>query len=818
MIIARKIIIRRSVLVLGVSIAVVVLVAFSILVSTTVNERRNQLEELARSQARLMESVARFDSFFQSADHGPSGRVATLSQIKEAFLSYQGFDRTGEITLAEKVGDRIVFLLPTREAGFTVPDPVPFDAVRGEAMRRALRGESGTGFVRDYTGDLVLAAYQPLEFLNLGIVAKIDAAELFAPFYRAGLISAGLAAVVIAFGVYINNKTVGPLLDRVSREIAERQAAEERTAALNRNLIGLLNNSPDFIYIKDLEYRIVICSQNLAEILGYASWKDMVGKTDFDFFPAEDAAGYRAIDRPTIEEGKSVRLEQSYQLADGTRIWVSNNRVPLRDESGKIIGLVGTAVDLRERRQMEAELRQAKETAESATRAKSDFLARMSHEIRTPMNAIIGMNHLALQTDLTAKQRDYLTKSLSSARSLLEIINDILDYSKIEAGKLRFESIDFHLEQVLENLSTVTVIKAEEKGLELIFDASPDLPAVLVGDPHRLGQVLINLVNNAIKFTETGEILVSIRVLERRDQSAVLQFDVKDTGIGLTPDQTSRLFQSFEQADGSTTRKYGGTGLGLAISRNLVEMMGGRIWVHSEPNQGSTFSFTAEFPTKPAGSSPPLQPAVDLRGLKTLVVDDSEATREILSNQLTSFSFVVETARSGPEAIEKLVQASRDSSPFKLVLMDWKMPGMNGIEAALRIRANPEISHAPHILMISAHGSEEVIRQARQARLDAFLAKPVSNSVLFDTVMECFGHEPAKTIVNTYPPFPASDRPCATAASSSSRTTRSTSRSPPNCSPRPASPSPSPQTAARPSIPSSRSDSISCSWTSRCPT
>jgi CheY-like chemotaxis protein len=384
------------------------------------------------------------------------------------------------------------------------------------------------------------------------------------------------------------------------------------------------------------------------------------------------------------------------------------------------------------------ERKRAEKKAEEATKAKSDFLANMSHEIRTPMNAIIGMAHLALKTDLTAKQYDYLKKVDISAKSLLGIINDILDFSKIEAGKLDMESVDFQLEDALDNISTLVGIKTQGKGLELLFKTDPSVPTALVGDPLRLGQILINLSNNAVKFTDAGEIVISTELVKKDDTQATLKFSVRDTGIGMTAEQAAKLFQPFAQADSSTTRKYGGTGLGLTISKRLAEMMGGEIWVESESGQGSAFSFTANLGLGKDKAKKRFRPSPDLRGMKVLVVDDNATSRSILQEMLESFSFEVTLAASGEEGLTELESAEEDK-PFDLVVMDWKMPGMDGIEASKRIKKHTGLSKIPPIVLVTAYGREEVMQQAEEVGLEGFLLKPVSPSMLFDATMQAFG-------------------------------------------------------------------------------
>jgi signal transduction histidine kinase/CheY-like chemotaxis protein len=403
----------------------------------------------------------------------------------------------------------------------------------------------------------------------------------------------------------------------------------------------------------------------------------------------------------------------------------------------KILATTLEARKLLEQTQVQAaDLTVAKGAAEAATKAKSDFLANMSHEIRTPMNAIIGMTHLALKTDLSKKQADYLTKVKSAAHALLGIINDILDFSKIEAGKLDMEKTGFQLEDVLDNLSTIVSQKAQDKNLEFLIATQHDIPPNLVGDPLRLGQILINLVNNAVKFTERGEVLVSVALEEQLADRVKVRFSIRDSGIGMTPEQSSRLFQAFAQADTSTTRKYGGTGLGLSISKRLVEMMEGTIWAESEPGVGSTFHFTAWFGIGSEKKRKHLIP--DLAGIRALVVDDNAQAREILTDALRAFALRSESVSSGEDAVKEI--ASADShDPYRLILMDWHMPGMDGLEASRIIKRDDRLQHVPKIVMVTGFGREDVRTQAEEIGIDSYLLKPVNSSLLFDTLVDLFG-------------------------------------------------------------------------------
>ncbi|MDX5297709.1 MAG: PAS domain S-box protein [Gammaproteobacteria bacterium] len=451
--------------------------------------------------------------------------------------------------------------------------------------------------------------------------------------------------------------------------------------------------------------------------------------------PEDQPETLRLLREVQAGELDHFQQEKRFLRQDGDLRWGHLRFTALRDETGTLVESISIIHDVTEQRAIADALAEAKDAADQANRAKSEFLANLSHEIRTPMNAIIGLTHLCQQTTLDLQQQGYLGKIDNAAQTLLGIINDVLDFSKIEAGKLELECIEFELEEVLERISDLFTFRAGEKGVELVFAVEPNVPARLIGDPLRLSQILINFVSNAIKFTERGEIVLSVRLQGRADGRTSLYFSVRDSGLGITAEQQQRLFRSFSQADGSTTRRFGGTGLGLAICKRLVELMDGEIGVSSEAGRGSTFYFSAWFGEVAGGDPLAGSSMPELQGLRVLVVDDNDTTRETLRDILEAFDFRVQLAASGDEALRIL---SADAEPVRLILMDWRMPGLDGVETARRIRAQFQ-AETPVIIMVSAYDHSQIQATAQAAGVRYFLPKPLSPSLLLDAILRALG-------------------------------------------------------------------------------
>jgi two-component system, sensor histidine kinase and response regulator len=530
------------------------------------------------------------------------------------------------------------------------------------------------------------------------------------------------------------------MLHRFQSADAERQAVLDGATQLS-------------IIATYLDGTIQLFSQGASTLLGYSP-AEMINKKnilslhlaeELDHYgrkvsgiPGSSLHGMKVFEQ-FIKQKHSQAQEWVYVCKDGSHLPVSLSVTSLLSPIGRVVGYLFTAMDMTLQKKMERELIAAKEQAEAANASRGDFLARMSHEIRTPMNGIIGMASLLKKTALEPKQHNYVEKVLSSANTLLGLINDILDFSKIDAGKLQLEAVPFNLEEILGNIANVVGMQAEKKGLEFIFRIDPEVSPHLVGDPLRLGQVLMNLAGNAVKFTDRGEVVIAVGMEDQGENDITLRFSVRDTGIGLQPEQVNRLFSAFTQADDSITRKYGGTGLGLAICKQLTELMGGKIRVESSPGRGTEFIFTAKVQLAEKFAMPATQEPTVLGGIRALVVDDNGAAREVLAAMLTSLKINVDTAVDGLSAITCLEQAIQQGKPYDVVLLDWIMPGIDGIETARRIKTNAILARVPAMLMVTANGREEAYVEAEKVGLDGFLLKPVYASVMYDALVDILG-------------------------------------------------------------------------------
>ena len=696
-----------------------------------------------------------------------------------------GLALAGETVLARREGGRAIFLNDLRRAPTqTLSGGLDLNSPDLPPAPRALRGESGSGLTRDYAGVEVISSWRPLPALDWGMAVNLDAREAFAPArsLRDRLLGALGLALVMALGLgwVLARRIVEPVtmlsaavariaggkLDERApvcgfvefRELArgfnqmtdqlvvERQLlearVEQRTRALNdseQRFRGVFERAQVGIALCDPQGVIIDVNQALTAMLCREGAELRGAKlADLPDFRTGRVPGTE-LARLAAPRVDHVRFERGFALPGGGELFVDGSASAIRDRRGRLVNVVQMLIDVTERHRAEVELVRARVAAEAASQAKSDFLANMSHEIRTPMNGALGMLNLLLRTQLTPRQLDYASKARTAAQALLGVINDVLDFSKVEAGKMELDPHRFVLSDFMRELAVILSANVGSKDVEVLFRLDPRLPPALVGDATRLRQVLLNLAGNALKFTDRGEVVLALALLGEERGGPMpkvrLHFEVSDTGIGIPADKLEDIFVGFSQAEQSTSRRYGGTGLGLAISRRLVALMGGELRVDSRVGEGSRFHFDL---TMEAAAVEVAEADTGQRGLRVLIVDDNPMAREVLQGIGASLGWHCGTAASGEQALALLHEvASRGGPRFDLILMDWRMPGLDGWETSRRIRESHD-SDAPVIIMVTAHGRELLAERSELdiQSLGGYLVKPVTASMLHDAVAE----------------------------------------------------------------------------------
>ncbi|MGQ0800975.1 MAG: response regulator [Pseudomarimonas sp.] len=664
-------------------------------------------------------------------------RLRREAQLQAQVLAQAQAAPIAQSLSTEAEQDRLLRLDETIDAIMLLRDPVHetpfFGALKLRIDYSSLAATAGSlerdaGDV-DATGFAVSSElYDPFGGGLVGVAHFVVNDRFFVAFstdVRNQLIAQGSFLALLLAGL---GGALATLLGKLERQQEQRLLAEQALAANERKYSRLIDNlSHYFVYARDPSGQLLSVSDSVTRVLGVSAMELLRGRADLLTNDPINQQSLQRLQATRLEATSQFEFEVKNSANEVRRIECSE--VLVRDADGAITAIDGIARDITEQRRFEAELREARAKAEAANQAKSQFLANMSHEIRTPMNAVIGMATLLAKTALEPRQRQLLSQLDSSARMLLGILDDILDLSRIEAGKLGLLTRRFDLDALLTDLTTVVGQRARDSRLDVLIDLDPAVPRQLLGDAMRLQQVLVNLVVNALKFTERGEVVISIRADQQQGSRLSLRFSIRDTGIGIDPEHLPRLFELFTQMDESSTRKHGGAGLGLAISKRLVEMMGGEMGAQSTPGVGSTFWFTASFEAAAEPGITLPTAVMGTSGLRALVVDDNVTAREVFGSMLESLRFEVRLAASAESA---LLMMGQNQPAVDLLVIDWQLPGMNGIEAVRALRRD---ARCPACVMVTAHGDEHLAAEAERAGIDVFLHKPVSPSALFDAAM-----------------------------------------------------------------------------------
>ncbi|WP_374762919.1 hybrid sensor histidine kinase/response regulator [Yunchengibacter salinarum] len=755
-------------------------VALWVVYRANLNSQRSHMTAFVHNQARLISSVAQSNLARESAMGAPASQQAahqaTIRQVLAARSDKWIFGDTGEFTLGERENGMIRFMLPSRFTGKTIA-PIPMDGTRAEPMRRALSGETGTTRALDYRGNEVLAAYEYIPDAQLGIVAKIDISELYAPLIQAGMMLGGTLLAALLGSIVLVRRIGGRLVAGLD-EVTSQQDV-------------LFDNIPVGLYLRDETGRIIRANLRFKRIFDLSENELTTLGEEKGFLLNATFKKLWSEDIQTIKTGIGGRLETERDIKDGTQ-YLQATRVPVLDKNGEVVSVCGIVEDVTDRRKSEERLINAMEAAENANRAKSRFLANMSHELRTPMNSILGMGDLLSRTRLSEPQHKYVDSILSSGRLLTTILNDLLDLSKIEAGRVELETIGFRLSDVCQHVVDQSIPAADRKGVSLTFEHDGHVPDYVLGDPTRLQQVLLNLVNNAVKFTYEGEVTLAVTGTEKpvpTGTPATIHIEVQDTGIGIAPETMERLFEPFAQADAGTTRRFGGTGLGLAISSQLVDMMGGSLTVRSTVGVGSVFALDLNLPAADPDQvdvldNPPAHlygqnSGARLSGVRTirntphpslttgtdedhttgqadstdattapegtdeahlsgvekgpgghvLIAEDNENNTRLLEIYLDAAGYSHDTVDNGREAVR-----AAESGHYDLILMDVQMPVMDGMTATRAIRRKDGRHSRIPIIGLSANAMAHHRQEGLDAGMNAYLSKPLKMDDLLVTL------------------------------------------------------------------------------------